>query len=194
VGALAVGETQVRSREDLLALAQTAASAVHGAGSASPDFAGMGTTLTSAWVAADRVTVAHAGDSRMYRLRAERLELITEDHSFVGQLVRDGRLSADEAARHPLRSMITRSLGRDPDVDYATEETVAQAGDVYLICSDGLTGMVSEDQAATILRDSDSLDDAALRLVRAANAAGGRDNITVVLFRLGAGAPVALAA
>jgi protein phosphatase len=145
-------------------------------------------------LAGDRVEVAHAGDSRLYRLRGGTLECLTDDHSFVSQMLREGMLTAEQAAVHPMRSLITRALGRDPDVDYAAQSIEAAPGDIFLLCSDGLTGMLPDGQIETIVRDSSSLDDAALRLIRQANAAGGRDNITVVLFRLGAGAPAALAA
>jgi serine/threonine protein phosphatase PrpC len=194
VEALRLGAHDAIDQEDLHRLAQDAAAAVHARALESPEFAGMATTLTSALVAGDRVEVAHAGDSRLYRLRDGMLERITDDHSFVGQMLRDGLLTAEQAASHPMRSVITRALGRDPDVDYAALSVDAAPGDVFLLCSDGLTGMLPDGQIETIVRDAASLDDAALRLVRQANAAGGRDNITVVLFRLGAGAPAALAA
>jgi protein phosphatase len=194
VEALRIGAHRAFEADDLERLAQRAAGAVHAKGLADPEFAGMATTLTSALVAGDRVEVAHAGDSRLYRLRGGTLECLTDDHSFVSQMLREGLLTEEQAAVHPMRSMITRALGRDPDVDFAKRSIEAAAGDIFLLCSDGLTGMLPDGQIETIVRDSSSLDDAALRLIRQANAAGGRDNITVVLFRLGAGAPAALAA
>jgi serine/threonine protein phosphatase PrpC len=194
VEALRLGAHNAFENDDLQRLAQDAAAAVHAQALASPEFAGMATTLTSVLVADDRVEVAHAGDSRMYRLRGGTLQRMTDDHSFVGQMLREGLISAEQAASHPMRSVITRALGRDPDVDYARQSVDAAPGDVFLLCSDGLTGMMPDGQIETIVRDASSLDDAALRLVRQANAAGGRDNITVVLFRLGAGAQAALAA
>jgi protein phosphatase len=194
VEAMRIGAHHAWEGDDLERLAQRAAGAVHAKALAESALAGMATTLTSALVAGDRVEVAHAGDSRLYRLRGGTLECMTDDHSFVGQMLREGMITAEQAATHPMRSVITRALGRDPDVDYAKESIEAQAGDIFLLCSDGLTGMLPDGQIETIVADSSSLDDAALRLVRQANAAGGRDNITVVLFRLGAGAPAALAA
>ena len=194
VEAMRLGAHNAYENDDLQRLAQDAAAAVHAKALESPEFAGMATTLTSALVSGDRVEVAHAGDSRMYRLRGGTFERITDDHSFVGQMLREGLLTAEQAASHPMRSVITRALGRDPDVDYAKQSVEAAPGDIFLLCSDGLTGMLPDGQIETIVRDAASLDDAALRLVRQANAAGGRDNITVVLFRLGAGAPAALAA
>ena len=146
--------------------------------------AGMGTTLTAAMVSGREVAVSHVGDSRLYRLRDSRLERLTEDHSLVEELVRQGRLSPEEAENHPQRSIITRALGPEPQVDVETFTDPGRDGDVYLICSDGLSAMVGEDDIRSILESSRSLDDAAGRLVDAANENGGKDNITVVLFRL----------
>jgi protein phosphatase len=153
--------------------------------------AGMGTTFTAVLVDAGDVVAGHVGDSRLYRLRGGELERLTRDHSLVEELVRRGELDPAEAETHPQRSIITRALGPEPDVEVETFTCPGQAGDVYLVCSDGLTSMVSEGRVADILRESDSLDDAAGRLVAAANDAGGKDNITVVLFRLGEGAEAA---
>src|SRR2546423_727386 len=151
------------------------------------EHAGMGTTLTAAMVAGREVAVGHVGDSRLYRLRGGRLERLTEDHSLVEELVRQGRLTPEEAETHPQRSIITRALGPEPDVDVETFTDRGRDGDVYLICSDGLSGMVSEEDMAAILGDSKSLKEAAYRLIDSANQNGGKDNITVVLFRLQAG-------
>ena len=149
------------------------------------EHAGMGTTLTAAMVSGREVAVGHVGDSRLYRLRDGALEQLTDDHSLVEELVRQGRLTPEEAVNHPQRSIITRALGPEPDVEVETFTHRGRDGDVYLICSDGLSGMVSEEEMATILRESDSLKEAAEKLVEAANRHGGKDNITVVLFRLG---------
>jgi PPM family protein phosphatase len=148
------------------------------------EHAGMGTTLTAALVAGREVAVGHVGDSRLYRLRGGTLERLTEDHSLVEELVRQGRLTPEEAETHPQRSIITRALGPEPDVEVETFTDVGRDGDVYLICSDGLSGMVAEDDMAAILGESGSLAEAAKRLVDAANRNGGKDNITVILFRL----------
>jgi protein phosphatase len=146
--------------------------------------AGMGTTLTAAYVGEHDLTVAHVGDSRLYRLRGGELERLTEDHSLVEELVRQGRLSPEEASEHPQRSIITRALGPEAGVVPDTQTVTARDGDVYLICSDGLTSMVPEGRVAEVLAAEPSLAHAGRALVDAANAAGGRDNITVVLFRL----------
>ena len=148
------------------------------------EHAGMGTTLTAAMVTGREVAVGHVGDSRLYRLRNGKLERLTEDHSLVEELMRQGRLTPEEAESHPQRSIITRALGPEPDVDVETFTHTARDGDVYLICSDGLSGMVAEEEIAEIIADSASLKESAQRLVNAANKNGGKDNITVVLFRL----------
>src|SRR5205823_14241747 len=148
------------------------------------EHAGMGTTLTAAMVTGREVAVGHVGDSRLYRLRDGKLERLTEDHSLVEELMRQGRLTPEEAESHPQRSIITRALGPEPDVDVETFTDRGRDGDVYLICSDGLSGMVGEDDIRSILESNRSLDEAARRLVNAANENGGKDNITVVLFRL----------
>jgi serine/threonine protein phosphatase PrpC len=148
------------------------------------EHAGMGTTLTAALVDGRDVAVGHVGDSRLYRFRDGALERLTEDHSLVEELVRQGRLTPEEAETHPQRSIITRALGPEPSVEVETFTDVARAGDVYLICSDGLSGMVPESEMRAILGDGGPLAEAAERLVDAANRNGGKDNITVILFRL----------
>jgi protein phosphatase len=147
--------------------------------------AGMGTTMTSISVGDGEIAIAHVGDSRAYRFRDDGLEKLTHDHSLVDEMVRAGRLTPEEAEVHPQRSIITRALGPEAEVEVERMTYPARAGDVYLICSDGLTTMVPEDALGAILRGRSSLRDAAEQLVRAANENGGRDNITVVLFKLG---------
>jgi PPM family protein phosphatase len=145
---------------------------------------GMGTTLTAALVADDEVSFGHVGDSRAYLYRGGELNQLTNDHSLVEELRRQGKLTRDQAAEHPQRSVITRALGPEPDVAVDTMTVQARDGDVFLLCSDGLTTMLDDDEVAAILDRVESLDAAARALVRAANERGGRDNITVVLFRL----------
>ena len=155
---------------------------------------GMGTTLTAAYLDGDELALAHVGDSRAYLLRAGELTRLTRDHTLVEELVRRGELTEQEAAEHPQRSIITRALGPEPDIDIDLHTHRVHAGDVLLLCSDGLTGMIGEDELREILSGASSLRDAGRALVDAANEAGGRDNITVVLFRLeevGASAGVA---
>jgi serine/threonine protein phosphatase PrpC len=146
---------------------------------------GMGTTVTAAKVTGDEVSLGHVGDSRAYRLRDGELEQVTRDHSLVAELERSGQITPEAAEHHPQRSIITRALGPEPDVEVDTYTLAGRAGDLFLICSDGLTSMISDDELAAILRSTVSLDDAADSLVRAANQSGGKDNITVVMFRLG---------
>jgi PPM family protein phosphatase len=146
---------------------------------------GMGTTMTVALVEDGRVAIGHVGDSRAYLIRDRQLEQLTEDHSLVAELVRSGKLSPEEAEGHPQRSVITRALGTDPDVDVDTFSVETKPGDLFLLCSDGLTAMVDDE---TILdeigRRRDDLGAAAKALVRAANKSGGDDNITVVFFEI----------
>jgi protein phosphatase len=151
---------------------------------------GMGTTVTAALALDDRIVIGHVGDSRAYRIRDGALEQLTEDHSLVAELVRSGKLSPEEAENHPQRSVITRALGSGPDVDVDVFATEIKTGDVYMLCSDGLTGMVDDDAIlALVERHRDDLDAATRALVGAANKEGGEDNITVVLFEIAQAAP-----
>jgi PPM family protein phosphatase len=170
-------------------LIQEANRRVHERASTDASTSGMGTTMTVALVETDgTVTIGHVGDSRAYLLRDDRLEQLTDDHSLVAELVRRGELSPKEAEVHPQRSVITRALGTDPDVDVDAFSVEAKAGDVYLICSDGLSDMVDERTLEEIVRrHRDDLDAAARALVQAANKAGGEDNITAVLFEIAEG-------
>ena len=145
---------------------------------------GMGTTMTVALVSGDNtVTIGHVGDSRAYLLRNGTLEQLTDDHSLVAELVRRGELSPTEAEVHPQRSVITRALGTEPDVEIDVFSIEARDGDVFLLCSDGLSTMVDADTIAGILdRNRDELPAATRALIKAANESGGDDNITAVLF------------
>jgi protein phosphatase len=145
---------------------------------------GMGTTLTAAFVDDAHLAIAHVGDSRAYMFRDGELTRLTQDHSLVDELVRQGKLTEEQAAEHPQRSIITRALGPEPNVEVDTWTYPVRAGDVLLLCSDGLTSMVSEEGIAEVLASAENLDEAGRRLIEAANEAGGRDNITVVLFRI----------
>ena len=151
-----------------------------------PNLAGMGTTITAAIVdpEAEEVAIGHVGDSRAYRLRDGRLERLTRDHSLVEEMRRKGQLTEAQAEDHPQRSIITRALGPEPEVEVDLQTVPAQAGDVFLICSDGLTTMLDDEHIARLLARASSMQTAVRALVDEANRAGGRDNITVVLFRL----------
>jgi PPM family protein phosphatase len=151
-----------------------------------PGLAGMGTTITAAIVdlEAEEVAIGHVGDSRAYRLRGGRFEQLTRDHSLVEEMRRKGQLTDAQAEDHPQRSIITRALGPEPEVQVDLQTVPAQAGDVFLICSDGLTTMLDDEKIAHVLGRATSLQSAVRALVDEANRAGGRDNITVVAFRL----------
>jgi protein phosphatase len=144
----------------------------------------MGTTLTAAYLQDEDLVIAHVGDSRAYIFRDGTLTRLTQDHSLVGFLIREGKLTEEQAAEHPQRSIITRALGIEADVEVDTWTYQMRAGDVVLLCSDGLTSMVDEERIAGVLRAQSDLSRAGDGLIAAANEAGGRDNITVVLFRV----------
>jgi len=182
--ALKAGEVDGSGEERVVALIQEANRSVYERSSADAEVAGMGTTITVALVGDVGVTFGHVGDSRAYALRDGELEQLTDDHSLVAELVRAGKLSAEEAEHHPQRSVITRALGTDPDVDVDAFTVEARPGDVFMICSDGLTDMVGDEEIVQILERRDSLDDAARGLVSRANDAGGQDNITVIAFEI----------
>jgi protein phosphatase len=182
---LAAGDGASVSGEELLAARVLEANArIYEMSQAEEERAGMGTTITAAHVGEYDVAIAHVGDSRAYRLRGDEFVRLTEDHSLVEEMRRRGQLTAQEADEHPQRSIITRALGPEPDVLVDTSSWRGAAGDVYLLCSDGLTSMVPEAHVADILRTAGSLRERGRALIDAANEAGGRDNITVILFRL----------
>jgi PPM family protein phosphatase len=170
--------------EGLVHVIEDANRRIHDRSRAESQRAGMGTTVTAAYVGENEVTVAHVGDSRAYLLRDGRLERLTRDHSLVGELVARGKLTEEQAESHPQRSVITRALGPEPDVQVDVDSYPARDGDVFMVCSDGLTSMVPEARVAPILERAGSLEQAGRELIAAANDAGGRDNITVILFRL----------
>jgi PPM family protein phosphatase len=154
---------------------------------ADPQTAGMGTTVTAAVVDAEAGTVAigHVGDSRAYLLRGGSLEQLTTDHSLVAELVQSGVLTPEEAERHPQRSAITRALGTEETVEVDGFTVVAEPGDVFLICSDGLSTMLSDDDVTAAIEGAGGDPHAAAdALVKAANDRGGEDNVTVVLFEM----------
>jgi protein phosphatase len=169
-------------------LIQEANRRVYDRSSSDPNTSGMGTTITVALVEDDYVSFGHVGDSRAYLIRNARMEQLTEDHSLVNELLKTGKLSREEAETHPQRSVITRALGTDPDVDVDTFSVQAENGDLFLLCSDGLTDMVSEESILEVVeRNRDDIDGALRALVKAANRGGGQDNITVVAFEIAGG-------
>ena len=188
VDAVFLGASTARTLGDLRVLAADASAAVYDAAEGDDALRGMATTMTAGLFLPDgRLGIVHAGDSRAYRLRDGSLSLLTDDHALVAQLLADGLISAERAATHPMRNVLTRALGRDRDTDFDAFAVDVAPGDVFLFCTDGLTKMLGGDAIAAIVSGAPSLDAAAIDLVRAANAAGGRDNVTVVLT----GAPAA---
>jgi protein phosphatase len=167
--------------QDLRAAIVNANKAIVGRGDAEEQLFGMGTTITAALVHGEALTVAHVGDSRAYVLHDGELAQLTEDHSWVGEMVRRGEISPEQAATHPHRSVITRALGTDDDVDPDLTEVPISPGDRLLLCSDGLTGMVSDQQIVEILLLGNGPQETADALVGAALARGGEDNVTVVV-------------
>jgi protein phosphatase len=185
VGTLREGQEEGTPEEQVVALIQEANRRVLREAGENATRRGMGTTVTAALALDDRIVIGHVGDSRAYRVRGHVLEQLTEDHSLVAELVRSGRISPEEAENHPQRSVITRALGSDPNVTVDVFSTDTAAGDLYMLCSDGLSGMVDDDGILEILeRDRDDLDAATKALIAAANRGGGEDNITVVLFEV----------
>ena len=180
------GEGQGAGEQHLTDLIQEANRRVYERANEDATAAGMGTTVTVALVEDGVVSIGHVGDSRAYLIRDGRLEQLTDDHTLVAELVRSGRLSPDEADVHPQRSVITRAIGTDPDVDVDTLRVETKPGDLFMLCSDGLSDMVSDSQILSIIEESrDNLKGAAQALVRAANKGGGDDNITVIFFEVG---------
>jgi protein phosphatase len=187
LAAAAVRETAVDAggEQRIVDLIQEANRRVYDRSNTDPHTSGMGTTMTVAIAGDDHVAFGHVGDSRAYLIRDGRIEQLTEDHSLVNELMKSGKLSPEEAETHPQRSVITRALGTDPDVDVDTFSVPAQSGDLFLLCSDGLTDMVEQDAILDLVeRDRDSIDDALKSLVKAANRGGGEDNITIVAFEI----------
>jgi protein phosphatase len=185
------GEDGASGEERVAALIREANRRVFRRAAEDQEAAGMGTTMTVALVESDRVAIGHVGDSRAYLVRDGRLEQLTDDHSLVAELVRSGRLTPEEAEIHPQRSVITRAVGTEPDVDVDTFSVQGNSGDLFLICSDGLTDMVDEGAILqAVERNRGDLDETAKALVGAANRGGGEDNITVVVFELSGDEPV----
>ncbi|HWK26623.1 MAG TPA: Stp1/IreP family PP2C-type Ser/Thr phosphatase [Solirubrobacter sp.] len=181
-GGLSDGESP---SDGLVRIIETANQRIHERARVETQRHGMGTTVTAAYVGEDSVTVAHVGDSRCYLVRDGDLRRLTHDHSLVAELVRRNKLTEEQAESHPQRSVITRALGPEPSVQVDVEEFPARGGDLFMVCSDGLTSMVREDDLRPLLTSySGPLNGLGPDLIAAANEAGGRDNITVILFRL----------
>lgn len=163
---------------------KAANSAIHQASMSRPEQAGMGTTIVATVFQGRKLTVAHVGDSRLYRYRGGQLSTVTEDHSMVQELLRRGLISPEEARTSINRNLVTRALGVDPIVEVDVSEHPVEPGDVYLLCSDGLNDVLTDGEIAALLASHPSdLDAAAGELIRAVNARGAPDNVSVVLIR-----------
>jgi PPM family protein phosphatase len=185
------GSDGLQGLERIDALIQEANRRIYDRASTDPAASGMGTTMTVALVEGMTVALGHVGDSRAYLVRGEQMEQLTDDHSLVNELLKSGRLSEEEAHAHPQRSVITRAVGTDPDVDVDGFSIEAEEGDVFLLCSDGLTDMVEDEEILELVHEHrDDLEKAVKALVSAANRGGGEDNITAVAFRISADGPV----
>ena len=170
--------------QQLSATVQQANAQIHALSVADDERAGMGTTVTAAYVGVNDITLVHVGDSRCYRWRGSALERLTDDHSLVEEMVRQGQLTPEQALEHPQRSIITRALGPEAVVEADAQTIGARDGDLLLLCSDGLSTMITDDQISAVLAREEPLKATARGLIAAANDAGGRDNITVVLLRI----------
>ena len=190
--ALEEASSDALGEEAVTSLIENANSRIWERSLADPATAGMGTTVTAALVdaAEGTVTIGHVGDSRAYLLRGDSFRQLSTDHSLVAELVQSGVLTPEEAERHPQRSAITRALGTDPAVEVEVQTLPGEVGDLFLLCSDGLSVMLGDSEIAAAIeeaaRDPQAAGEA---LVAAANAHGGEDNITVVLFELVDGEP-----
>ena len=154
---------------------------------ADKSISGMGTTLTVLWEGKEQVYIAHVGDSRAYLFRDGKLEQVTTDHSYVEEMVQHGLLTREQAAVSPLRNVITRAIATEEGIEVDILKEEKEEGDIWLLCSDGLHGMVKKQQINEILKRSDSLEEKAEALLQAALAGGGTDNVSLVLWSPGEG-------
>jgi serine/threonine protein phosphatase PrpC len=156
---------------------------IYVAAQAKPEFSGMGTTVVSLLAAEGRVALAHVGDSRAYLIRGGRIRQLTDDHSVVGELVRRREITESAARKHPHRHVLTRAVGVRREVAPDLAELTSSPGDLFVLCSDGLTGLVHDEEIAEAVNAGTDLDEICAQLVDLANERGGKDNITVVLVR-----------
>lgn len=164
---------------------QRANTAIHQAAQTHPAYQGMGSTVVVALFSGDRLHIGHVGDSRVYRLRDRALAQLTKDHSVVQELVNRGLFTPEEARQSMAKNLVTRALGTEPMIEAEITDTTVQPGDIYLLCSDGLTDVVSDDQITKILcAAGHDMEAASRHLVDQANDHGGPDNISVVLIQV----------
>ena len=166
----------------LEALVKKVNTAVYERSLGSAEVCGMGTTLTMAVVAGSELTAAHVGDSRLYLVRNGAIRQLTEDHSYIGELIRKGTLTREEAENHPRKNVITRAIGSSPDLEVDIIRHQIEADDIYILCTDGLTNMVSESEITDIVTGNEP-EHACAKLIEAANRQGGEDNITVIVIK-----------
>jgi serine/threonine protein phosphatase PrpC len=183
VGERIDGVSELSNR--LASAVRLANQAVHNAALESANGQSMGATVVALRVSDERVSIAHVGDSRVYHLRGDNLEQLTQDHSFVADQVRRGRMTEQEAGNSNLQNVLIRALGIDPSVEVDVNEELAMEGDAILLCSDGLTRELSDSQIAAVLREKDDAQEAAEQLIELAKQAGGGDNITAIVIRPG---------
>ena len=183
----ALGQTKTAFSAQCLAVKEAiekANSAIYQAAQNNSQYAGMGTTVVVVLLHTNRVCIAHVGDSRLYRLRSGRMEQLTEDHSLVQELIKQGYYTAEEAKQASNRNIVTRALGIEPTVEVEIREELVLGDDVYLLCSDGLTDMVEDPEIEEIIRrHREHLDKALLELVHQAKVNGGLDNISAMLVK-----------
>ena len=171
------------TREKLRYAVRLAGKRIFEKAGADPEFKGMGTTVVVLILDAGNVFIGHVGDSRAYRIRGNQIEQLTEDHSLVNEKIRAGLITKEEAATHRMRNIITRSLGFQEEVEIDTQVHAIQKGDRYLLCSDGLSGLVKGEEIGELVRGHGP-QDAARKLVHLACERGGDDNITTVVLRI----------
>ena len=176
-----------KERQELMAHAlEEANQTVFSLAGRQPEFRGMGTTLVAALVQGGEATILNVGDSRAYLFDGENLRQLTEDHSYVEEMRRQGRITAEVARTHPQKNLITRAVGVEPAVEGDLFEVALRKNGVLLLCSDGLSGMAEDQQIAAAIKNAKTLALAGDALLNLAMEGGGRDNITVALFTRGA--------
>lgn len=177
---------EIMRHKTMLHALEKANDTVFGLAGRQPEFRGMGTTLVGAFVQGREASILNVGDSRAYLFDGETLRQVSEDHSYVEEMRRLGRISAEDARTHPQKNLITRAVGVDATVDGDLFEVELAETDILLLCSDGLTGMVEDEKIAEVLAKAGTLEDKGRELLTLALEGGGRDNITVALFTRGA--------
>ena len=185
-GALDSAPDEIMRHKTMLHALEKANDTVFGLAGRQPEFRGMGTTLVGAFVQGREASILNVGDSRAYLFDGETLRQVSEDHSYVEEMRRLGRISAEDARTHPQKNLITRAVGVDATVDGDLFEVELRDTDILLLCSDGLTGMVEDEKIAEVLAKAGTLEDKGRELLTLALEGGGRDNITVALFTCGA--------